>query len=155
MPTKVIRGSCYTNTNTNTSTFTSSKAKSKTTSRNIKTRKTLRGGNNWSYLPLKLVNALEPVAEYYNVSHKARGLQKPTKSDKGFLQVYREAGGVPSKFEKLPVRTAKQDGENWQHHRADFCNRRYAMIKGKPGYGLYDEKTGLPSVMHVNGRILK
>jgi hypothetical protein len=110
----------------------------------------LAGGMVWPYLPLKLVNALEPLAEYYNVSHKARGLQKPTKSDKGFLTVYREAGGSPSKFEKMPVRSAKPDGENWQHHRADFCNRRYAMIKGKPGYGLYDEKTGLPSVMHVN-----
>ena len=36
------------------------------------------------------------------------------------------------------------------HHRNDFCSRRYSMIKGKPGYGLYDEETGLPSVMHVN-----
>ena len=145
MPTKVIRGAGFSNTST------SSKAKSKTISRNIKTRKNnLAGGSVWPYLPLKLVNALEPLSEYYNVSHKARGLQKPTKSDKGFLPVYRDAGGVPSKFEKLPVRAAKPDGENWQHHRVDFCNRRYAMIKGKPGYGLYDEKTGLPSVMHVN-----
>jgi len=107
-------------------------------------------GNKWSYLPLKLVNALESLAEYYNVSHKARGLQKPTKSDKGFLQVYRAASGIPSKFEQQPVRSAKPDGEKWDHHREDFCNRRYAMIKGKPGYGLYDAKTELPSVMHVN-----
>ena len=106
--------------------------------------------NTWPYLPLKIVNALEPLAEYYNVSHKARGLQKPTKSDKGFLPVYRAAGGVPSKFEMEPVRMAKPDGEKWEHHRTDFCNRRFAMIKGKPGYGLYDDKTGLPSVMHVN-----
>ena len=116
-----------------------------------KTRKRIHsGGNKWSYLPLKLVNALEPLAEYYNVSHKARGLQKPTKSDKGFLEVYRAARGIPSNFEQQPVRSAKPDGEKWAHHREDFCNRRFAMIKGKPGYGLYDAKTGLPSVMHVN-----
>ena len=24
------------------------------------------------------------------------------------------------------------------------------VIKGKPGYGLYDDESGLPSVMHVN-----
>ena len=136
------------------------KTKSRSKTRKQKMR-TSRGGNTiltktpvlgniWPYLPLKLVNALESLAEYYNVSHKARGLQKPTKSDKGFLQVYRTASGIPSRFEQMPVRSAKPDGENWQHHRADFCNRRYAMIKGKPGYGLYDEKTGLPSVMHVN-----
>lgn len=140
MPVKIIKNTEFSNTN----------SKSKTTNRNIKSQTKLRGGNDWPYIPLKLVNALEPLAEFYNVSHKARGLQKPTKSDKGFLQIYRDAGGIPNKFNKLPVRAEKQDGENWQHHRVDFCNRRYSMIKRKPGYGLYDEKTGLPSVMHVN-----
>jgi len=124
---------------------------SSSSSKKSKTHKRIQtGGNEWSYLPLKLVNALEPLAEYYNVSHKARGLQKPTKSDKGFLQVYRAARGIPSNFELIPVRADKPDGEKWNHHRMDFCNRRFAMIKGKPGYGLYDDKTGLPSVMHVN-----
>ena len=116
----------------------------------LSNKKSQKNNGNWPYLPLELVNKLEALAEYYNVSHKARGLQKPTKSDKGFLEVYREAKGRPDGFENKPVRAAKQDGENWKHHRADFCNRRYAMIKGKAGYGLYDAKTGLPSVMHVN-----
>lgn len=129
----------------------------KTQTQSIKSSKSQKtkfqsGGNKWPYLPLNIVNSLEPLAAYYNVSHKARGLQKPTKSDKGFLTVYREAKGNPAKFEFLPVHTVKPDGEKWAHHREDFCNRRYAMIKGKlsPGYGLYDSKTGLPSVMHVN-----
>ena len=107
---------------------------SKSRCKRNKTRKHIQtGGNPWPYLPLKLVNSLEPLAEYYNVSHKARGLQKPTKSDKGFLQVYRAARGIPSEFEQMPVRSAKPDGEKWDHHRVDFCNRRFAMIKGKPG----------------------
>jgi hypothetical protein len=118
------------------------------TKKNIKYSKKQSG--SWDYIPLDIVNKLESLAEYYNVSHKARGLQKSIKSDKGFLTVYREAGGKPSKFEILPVRANKPDGENWAHHRSDFCNRRYSMIKNKPGYELYDNKTGLPSVMHVN-----
>ena len=117
---------------------------------NKKTKKQIGGVGKWPYIPLDLVNKLEPLAAYYNVSHKARGLQKPTKSDKGFLEVYRNAKGKPERFENLPVRAAKPDGEKWAHHREDFCNRRYAMIKGTKGYSLYDEKTGLPSVMHVN-----
>lgn len=44
---------------------------------------------NYPYLPVRLVNQLEPLAEYYNVSRKARGLEKPTMSDEGFLVVYR------------------------------------------------------------------
>jgi len=109
------------------------------------------GGNNekWQYLPLNIVNKLEKLAEYYNISHKARGLQKPTKSDKGFLEIYRSHKGNPKSFKQLPVRANKPDGENWAHHREDFCNRRYSMIKGRKGYSLYDEN-GLPSVMHTN-----
>jgi len=109
----------------------------------------LQGGNKWSYIPLNIVNKLEKIAEYYNVSHKARGLQKPTKSDKGFLQIYRSYKGNQKLFEHLPVRANKPDGETWAHHREDFCNRRYAMIKGKKNYGLYDSN-GLPTVMHTN-----
>ena len=109
------------------------------------------GGNKekWQYLPLTTVNKLEKLAEYYNISHKARGLQKPTKSDKGFLEIYRSHKGNPKSFESLPVRANKPDGENWAHHREDFCNRRYSMIKGRKGYSLYDAN-GLPSVMHTN-----
>jgi len=108
------------------------------------------GGGKWDYLPLETVNTLEKLAEYYNISHKARGLQKPTKSDKGFLEIYRQYKGIHSKFESLPVRENKPKGENWQHHREDYCNRRYSMIKGNKGYGLYDKTTGLPTVMHTN-----
>lgn len=67
-------------------TIKSSNSNSNSNSKRNKTRKHIQTSSNpWPYLPLKLVNALESLAEYYNVSHKARGLQKPTKSDKGFL----------------------------------------------------------------------
>lgn len=103
----------------------------------------------WSYLPLSIVNKLEKLAEYYNVSHKARGLQKPTKSDIGFLPLYRKYYNNIAVLEKLPVKSNNPDGEKWQHHRDDFCKRRYSMIKTKKNYGLYDEN-GLPTVMHTN-----
>lgn len=123
----------------------------KITKKNIinKTVNELYGSNKWPYLPLNIVNKLEKVAEYYNISHKARGLEKPTKSDKGFLEVYRSYKGNPKLFEHLSVRENKPDGETWAHHREDFCNRRYAMIKGKKNYGLYDTN-GLPTIMHTN-----
>jgi hypothetical protein len=112
--------------------------------------KSNKSAKEWVYIPLKIVNQLEKIAEYYNVSHKARGLQKPTKSDSGFLEVYRKFKGNPTRFENLPVKKANPDGEKWKHHRDDFCNRRYSMIKGRAGYDLYDPKTGLPSIMHTN-----
>jgi len=121
----------------------------KQTQKKINKVSTLQGGNKWSYIPLNIVDRLEKLAEYYNISHKARGLQKPTKSDKGFLEVYSLYKGNPKLFENLPVRANKPDGEKWAHHREDFCNRRYSMIKGKKDYGLYDAN-GLPTEMHTN-----
>ena len=131
-----------------------SNKKHQKTKKNINNLKQFNGGGSkwgkWDYLPLETVNTLEKLAEYYNISHKARGLQKPTKSDKGFLEIYRQYKGNPSKFESLPVKETKASGENWKHHRDDFCNRRHSMIKGHKGYGLYDKITGLPTVMHTN-----
>ena len=144
MPIQVIRGAgtrkhTYPRTHKNTSKNTKTQTKTQT---NTKTK--------WQYIPLNNVNQLEALADYYNISHKARGLQKPTKSDEGFLTVYRSAKGNPSMYESLPVKKANPNGEKWDHHREDFCNRRYAMIKGKKNYGLYDSETGLPTVMHTN-----
>lgn len=137
MPIQVIRGA-------GTPTRTRKNKSSNTKNLYSKTK------TKWSYIPLNTVNQLEKLADYYNISHKARGLQKPTKSDDGFLTVYRSAKGNPSMFELLPVKKGNPNGEKWEHHREDFCNRRYAMIKGKKNYGLYDSKTGLPTVMHTN-----
>jgi hypothetical protein len=122
------------------------------TKKNTITNKLVNNKNQdeiWYYLPLNTVNKLEKIAEYYNISHKARGLQKPTKSDEGFLKVYRKHKGNTKKFETLPVRANNPNGEKWKHHREDFCNRRYSMIKSKKNYGLYD-KNGLPTIMHTN-----
>jgi hypothetical protein len=152
MPIQVIRGAGKTKHNNISSNISSNinqnnKTKTKKTKTNNKTQSSK---TKWPYIPLNTVNQLEAIAEYYNISHKARGLQKPTKSDEGFLTVYRNAKGDPAKFESNPVKKASPDGEKWAHHREDFCNRRYAMIKGKANYGLYDAKTGLPTVMHTN-----
>jgi len=139
MPIQCIRCASLKNKNT-----------TKHTTKHKKISKHSGGSNNkWPYLSLKTVNKLEALADYYNISHKSRGLQKPTKSDEGFLKVYRKHKGRIEDFEQLPVRANNPDGEKWQHHREDFCNRRYSMIKSKKNYGLYDSN-GLPTVMHTN-----
>ena len=53
-------------------------------------------------------------------------------------------------MEPMPVKASNPNGEKWEHHRNDFCNRRVSMIKRIKGYGLYDKTTGLPTVMHTN-----
>jgi len=111
---------------------------------------------NYPYLPVQLVNKLEPLAEYYNISRKARGLEKPTMSDEGFLVVFRRVGGETAiaKLRTMPVKKRIPAGETWDKHRNNFIKRRLIMIKNAgSGYGLYHTSgplAGLPTILHVN-----
>jgi len=108
---------------------------------------------NYSYLTVQQVNKLEPLAEYYNISRKARGLEKPSTSDEGFLTVYRRTTN-PAKLRTMPVRQRVPQGETWDKHRNNFIKRRLLMLKNAgAGYGLYHTEgslAGLPTVLHVN-----
>ena len=112
--------------------------------------------DNYQYLPVRLVNQLEPLAEYYNISRKARGLEKPTMSDEGFLVVFRRVGGETAiaKLRTMPVKKQVPAGETWDKHRNNFIKRRLIMIKNAGAkYGLYHTSgplAGLPTILHVN-----
>ena len=112
------------------------------------------GGNIQSlpYLPLDLVNAYEKLAEYYNVSRKARGLEKPTTSDEGFLVVYRSVKGNGKKMSSIPCRKNKPDGVDWER-------KRFVEVSGKIGQAkrmkldLFHKSgplEGLPTIIHTN-----
>ncbi len=49
----------------------------------------------------------------------------------------------------LPVKKSNPNGENWQHHRDDYCKRRMSMIGRAKNYDLYVHN-GLPTIMHLN-----
>jgi hypothetical protein len=107
---------------------------------------------NYPYLPVQVVNKLELLAEYYNISRKARGLEKPTLSDEGFLPVYRRVKNNIAKLRTLPVKSTVPSGDTWDKHRNNYIKRRLLMLKSA-GYGLYHMSgplVGLPTILHVN-----
>ena len=111
----------------------------------------------YSFIPLALVNRLEALAEFYDISLVSRGKIPPNKTDKGFLVVFREqAQGDPAKLENLPILSKNPEGNTWDRQRDNYLLRRLAMIRraetNKPG-GLWVRDgplSGLPSVLHVN-----
>jgi hypothetical protein len=52
-------------------------------------------------------------------------------------------------MKNLPVKKKNPNGENWEHHRSDYCHRRLSMINRIKNYELYD-LDGLPTIMHLN-----
>lgn len=109
-----------------------------------------RKNEMWKYLSLDTVNNFEKLAEYYNISRKARGLDKPSKSDKGFLPIYRSVKGNIKALRTIPIKKKIPDGQTWDKHRNNYCKRRKSMFKS---YGLYHKDgplKGLPTVLHTN-----
>lgn len=103
---------------------------------------------NYPYLPLSLVNQLEIIAEYYGVSKKARGLEKPTWSDKGFLEVYRDVKGNHKKLSQIPCKKDKPDGVHWDRKRESQIKAKLGQMK-KMKLPLFD-KNGIPTIIHTN-----
>ncbi len=108
---------------------------------------------NHVYVSTSMINKMERLAEFYNISRKARGLEKPVKSDEGFLKVYRRIKNT-AQLRTLPVKASNPDGETWDKHRNNYIFRRLSMLHNAgPNYGLYHTKgplLGLPTILHVN-----
>ena len=104
----------------------------------------------YPYLSRKLVDYYDKLAEHYNISRRARGLEKPLTTDKGFLQIYLKNSDA-KKLKNCPVRKDKPDGANWEKTRINRINAKLGQMKSfnidffhKSG-----PLKGLPTKMHT------
>jgi hypothetical protein len=107
---------------------------------------------SFPYMTYKQIKTLEFLAEFYDISHKARGLQKPTKSDKGFIPVWKEVKSDKKLLRNYPIKESIPQGQTWDKHRNFFIVRRLSMIKNAKDVLYYTTGpfTGLPTKLHVN-----
>jgi len=99
-----------------------------------------------SFLPYNLVHKYEKLADYYNISRGARGLEKPVTSDEGFVRVY-ERVKKSKDLEKIPVKKEKPQGANWLQTRNNRVRAKLGqLVKMKiPWF----DKNGIPTKMHT------
>lgn len=116
-------------------------------------KRIIKGGSQkFPYLSLELVNKFEKLADYYNISRKARGLEKPTTSDEGFLVVYRRVKGDAKKMELIPCRKNKPNGVNWRRKREVEVSGKLGQAK-RMKLDLFHKEgklKGLPTKIHTN-----
>tara|TARA_Y100000780_G_C13676321_1_gene414329 strand:- start:1334 stop:1999 length:666 start_codon:yes stop_codon:yes gene_type:complete len=105
----------------------------------------------YEYLDLDLVKKYEKLAKEYDISKKARGLEKPTKSDKGFLVIYKKFKGNKKKLSFTPIKKENPEGQDYDSHRESFINQRLGQIKAKNGDLYYKDGKykGLPTKQHL------
>ena len=107
--------------------------------------------SKYQWLPLETIKKYESIANTYNVSQVARGLKKGTRTDKGFLVMYKEVLGKKNKLQYIPVKKNKPNGQDYWSYRIGFINSRLGQItKAKtPLYyksGVYKD---LPTKQHI------
>lgn len=110
------------------------------------------------YLTPDQVDQLEFLAQYYGISEKARGIHKPTKSDKGFKVIWETsvqnggAGGDKKQLRNMPIKKSIPNGQTWDKHRNQYLARRLSMVKNADTdlYYTSGRDSGLPTKLHVN-----
>ena len=118
-------------------------------------KKSMKGGvskKKLPYLHLELVNSYEKLADYYNISLKARGLEQPTTSDEGFLVVYRKVNGNGNLMKDIPCKNSKKNGVVWERKRIIEVSGKVGQAKSMKLDYFHKEGPlkGLPTVIHTN-----
>ncbi len=105
----------------------------------------------YPWLSLKTISKYEKIAELYGVSEVARGLKKGTRTDEGFLKMYKKVGGKAYKLQYIPVKKDKMTGNDYFSYRINFINSRMGQIKHAktPLYYTEGKFKGLPTKQHI------
>ena len=115
-------------------------------------QKKQKGGKNKDYPFLKhnIINYYDTLAEHYDISKKARGLETPITTNKGFLQVYLQDDDA-EKLKNIPVKKNNPNGANWYKTRINRINAKLGQMKSQniPFFHTSGALKGLPTKMHT------
>ena len=105
---------------------------------------------NYDFLPLTTVIKYEKLAEEYGVSDVARGLKPSTKTNEGFLKVYKRVK-QPNKLQYIPVKKSRPQGQDYYSFRNTFIKSRLGQMKAlkTPLFYTNGKYKGLPTKQHV------
>ena len=105
----------------------------------------------YDYLNLDLIKKYEKLADEYNISRVARGLKPPTKTSRGFLEVYKKARGKKGKLPFIPTFKDNPEGQDYDSYRESFLNARIGQMKAAKTklYYTSGKYKGLPTKQHV------
>jgi hypothetical protein len=96
-------------------------------------------------IPLSLAVQFEPLAKQRGVSRVARGEQRSTQTNGGFLQAAKRVNGSVAKLKQLPVRIGA--GQTWWQRRCAFCARHSSQQRAQrePSLERSGPYAGLPT----------
>ena len=107
--------------------------------------------NKYPFLSLNTIAKYEKIANLYGVSEVARGIKKGSRTDKGFLEMYKEVKGKANKLQYIPVKLNQPDKQDYWSYRIGFLNSRLGQMKKAktPLYYVDGKYAGLPTKQHI------
>jgi len=96
----------------------------------------------YPWLSLKTIAKYEKIAELY-------GSMIDTRTDIGFLQMYKDVDGKANKLQYIPVKKNKPEGQDYYSYRTSFLNSRMDQIKKTPLYYTDGKFKGMPTKQHI------
>lgn len=105
----------------------------------------------YPWLDLEIIKKYEKIAEEYDVSKVARGIEKGSKTDEGFLKMYKNVLGKPYKLQYIPVRKNHPEGNDYWSYRNIFLNSRLGQMKKAktPLYYSDGKYKNMPTKQHI------
>jgi len=105
----------------------------------------------YKILSLEQIYKYEKIAEIYGVSEITRGIKKGNKTDKGFLEIYKELNGKATKLQYIPIKLNKPEGQDYWSYRISFINSRLGQMKknNTPLYYKEGKFKNMPTKQHI------
>lgn len=105
----------------------------------------------YPWIKLEIIKKFESLANKYNVGLVIRGIKKSSKTDNGFLQMYKFIKGKGYKLQYIPVKASNPSGMDYWSYRISFIKSRLANMKNNNTrlYYTQGKYKGLPTKQHL------
>ena len=105
----------------------------------------------YPWINLDVIKKFENLANEYNIGLVCRGIKKSSKTDNGFLQMFKKVNGKSYKLQYIPVKTSNPSGMDYWSYRIGFIKSRLGQMKksSTPLYYTQGKYKGLPTKQHL------
>lgn len=104
----------------------------------------------YKFLSLEQIAKYEKIANEYRVSEVARGIKPSTKTDEGFLQVYKRVIKL-YKLQYIPIKKDRPQGRDYYSFKNSFISSRLGQMKYSktPLFYTKGKYKGMPTKQHI------
>jgi hypothetical protein len=105
----------------------------------------------YPWIELKIIKKFENLAIEYNIELVSGKIKKSSKTDNGFLQMFKKVNGKSYKLQYIPVKATNPSGMDYWSYRIDEIKSRLKQMKNSstPLYYTQGKYKGLPTPQHL------